>query len=98
MLPAPPLHTPQLVDRALELAAPSGDENPRTLKVVSGRHDAVVRELMGAGIGRDRRRVYGLVMTGHFNTDQINTGWPPARARRRCALRTRADIGCSFGP
>jgi hypothetical protein len=74
VLPAPPIHTPQLVDRALEFAAINGDENPRTLKVVSGRHDDVVRMVMGDRIERDGRRSYGLVMTGRFTMDNVKGG------------------------
>jgi hypothetical protein len=74
MLPAPPIHTTQVVDRALEFAAVNGDENPRTLKVVSGRHDKVVRMVMGDRIERDGRRVYGLVMTGRFSMGGVKGG------------------------
>jgi len=56
MLPAPVIHTPQLVDRALEFAASNGDENPRTLKVVSGRYDKTVRMVMDARIGLGSRQ------------------------------------------
>jgi hypothetical protein len=58
----------QVVDRALELASMMGDDDPRTLTVVPAAHDDAVRVAMpGDEIGRDKSRVYALVLTGKFS-------------------------------
>jgi hypothetical protein len=68
----------EVVDRAVELASMMGDDDPRTLTVVSAAHDDAVRVAMpGDEIGRDKSRVYALVLTGRFSRVEKDEGAPP---------------------